>query len=70
MSGGGRENDRGALVPITRNIRADQFDELERRVTDDADRDAVLQRVIDLGLARIREMEASEKNTKEPTSES
>jgi hypothetical protein len=47
-----------ALIPVEIELSADEFDAVERYVAEGVDRGAVIRRLLRLGLAQAREMDA------------
>lgn len=45
-----------ALIPVEIELSAEEFDAVEEWVTEGVDRNAVIRRLIRLGLAQAREM--------------
>jgi hypothetical protein len=49
-----------ALIPVEIELSADEFDAVERYVAEGVDRGAVIRRLLRLGLAQAREMDAEQ----------
>ncbi len=65
MSGPSKRPDQ-EVVTMDIEVRTDQFDEIARRVTDDAARSAAARRILDLGLAELRRIERQTQGTERP----